>query len=175
MHRTVKTALMADCQLVILVLGAFAKEIRSEIETWENPEPERLKIIENPDWQRGMSTSLKTGLQTLLELKPNIDAALVMLTDQPLLTSEHLLKLIKRMPDARCQMPEKSIVASFYNNKPGVPALFDKKWFVELLQLSGDQGARALFQKYADEVLAIPFPEGAFDLDTPEDYEKLIG
>lgn len=173
-HRAVKTALTIDCQLVILVLGAHVKEIRSKIETWQNPEPARLIIVENPDWQEGMSTSVKTGLQTLLKIKPNIDAALVMLTDQPLLTSEHLLKLIKQMTDVRCQVPEKNIVASLYNNRPGVPALFDKKWFGELLQLSGDQGARALFQKHADEVLAIPFPEGAFDLDTPEDYKKLI-
>lgn len=173
-QRAVKTALATDCQLITLVLGAYANAIRLEIETWENSEPARLKIVENPDWRQGMSTSVKTGLQALLKLKPTIDAALVMLTDQPLLTPEHLLMLIDRMPDARSQMLEKSIVASFYNSKPSVPALFDKKWFGALQELSGDQGARALFQKYADEVLEIPFPGGAFDLDRPEDWELFI-
>lgn len=150
---------------MIVVLGAYANEIRAEIENLE------ANIIENQDWQQGMSTSVKAGLQQLLEINPHAEAALFMLTDQPLLTSAHLMKLI----DARNQKSEASIIASFYNNKNGVPALFDKKWFDALLQLTGDQGARALFQQFSNEVLAVPFPEAAFDLDTPDDYKKFIG
>jgi len=100
----------------------------------------------------------------LLDLYPKIDSALFLLTDQPLLTSEHLLKLI--------QHPT-SIVASFYNNRPGVPALFNKKWFPELMQLTGDQGARKLLDLHKADVHTITFPEGALDMDTPENYEFL--
>lgn len=134
----------------------------------------KIVIVENLAWQQGMSTSVKLGLETLLSINENSQGALFLLIDQPLLTTEHLLKIIKQMPDARCQMPETSIVASFYNDRPSVPALFDKKWFPALMQLQGDQGARKLLELHQSEVSTIPFPEGAFDLDTPADYEFLI-
>lgn len=170
-HRAVQTALATKCKSVILVLGAYANEVRQEIGKFE------ISITENPNWQEGMSTSVKMGLGTLLSANPNIQGALFMLADQPLLTSAHLTKLINeffQQQAARSKPQETSIIASFYNDRPSVPALFDRKWFEQLMQLKGDQGARALLQKYSSEILAIPFPEGAFDLDTPDDYERLM-
>ena len=57
----------------------------------------------------------------------------------------------------------------------GVPALFSNSLFSELINLEGDKGAKNLMRKYQDEVLAIPIPEAAIDIDTPDDYEKLLG
>lgn len=162
-RRAVQTALVSNCHSTVVVLGAYANEIRKEIEQLD------VLIIENHNWQQGMSTSIRIGLKALLATNPNIQAALFMLVDQPLLTSAHLERLI----DTRYQMPDASIFASFYNEKASVPALFHRKWFEQLLHLKGDQGARALFQAYPNEVLTIPFPDGAFDLDTPENYEQL--
>ncbi|MDX1940945.1 MAG: nucleotidyltransferase family protein [Saprospiraceae bacterium] len=170
-HRAVQTALATKCKSVILVLGAYANEIHQEIGKFE------ISITENPNWQEGMSTSVKMGLETLLSANPNVRGALFMLSDQPLLISAHLERLMDEFfqQQAASNKPQvASIIASFYNEKASVPALFDRKWFEQLMQLKGDQGARALLQTYSDEIQAIPLPEGAFDLDTPEDYEQLI-
>lgn len=165
-RRVVKTALATECRPIVVVLGAFANEIQLEIKKLGNVE---IVVVENKDWQQGMSTSVKMGLETLLAANPTLEAALFLLTDQPLLTTEYLLQLL---PTVNCQLP--TIVASFYNNRLGVPALFPKKYFNELLQLTGDQGARKLLELYKEEVHALSFPEGAFDVDTPEDYQNLL-
>lgn len=161
-QKVIKTALETPCRPIVVVLGAYYNEIKLEIEKLRNDE---IIITKNNDWQQGMSTSIKLGLKILLHFNPDINAALFLLSDQPLLTNGYLQKLITH--DAS------SIISSHYNHHAGVPALFNKKWFSELMQLTGDQGARKLLLSQADEVHAIPFPEGAFDIDTSENYEFL--
>jgi molybdenum cofactor cytidylyltransferase len=66
------------------------------------------------------------------------------------------------------------IVTSFYEGRKGVPAYFHKELFSELLQLKGDRGARDIIMKHGNESASVPFPLGAIDIDTPEEYEALI-
>lgn len=154
----------------MIVLGAYYQEIAHHLQEYAIKSSEII-IVENKDWQQGMSTSIKVGLKTLISTNPAIDSALFLLSDQPLLTSTHVLKLLPHTPS---NIPDSiSICASFYNDCLGVPAWFDKKWFPELMQLTADQGARKLLVSQEAEVLPIPFPEGAFDIDTPENYELL--
>ena len=61
------------------------------------------------------------------------------------------------------------LISSAYAGTVGVPALFDREFFPELTALSGSEGARSLIRRHADEVLQIPWPEGALDLDLPDD------
>lgn len=160
--RTIKTALATPCRPVAVVLGAHAGIIQPTIEHLE------VQIVLNPEWQQGMSTSLKIGLQTLLTANANLEAALFLVADQPLLSTTHLQQLLAQPLD------EGGIAASVYNEKASVPALFHRRWFSELLNLTGDQGARTLLTRHEAQVQSIPFPEGAFDIDTLEDYEKLM-
>ena len=67
-----------------------------------------------------------------------------------------------------------ALVAARYDGTPGVPALFDQSLFDELMQLKGDKGARPLFRKYEMQMKTVAFPSGAFDLDTPGDYDRLV-
>jgi molybdenum cofactor cytidylyltransferase len=92
-----------------------------------------------------------------------------MVCDQPLLTTDHLNVLIQTFKKTKSQ-----IVASHYSGGAGVPALFDKSLFEELLNLENESGAKKIIQQHKDVVYSIPFPEGAIDLDTPDDYEKFI-
>lgn len=61
-----------------------------------------------------------------------------------------------------------------YDGTLGVPALFRKALFPELLQLHGQKGAKPLIEKYRDHLLPVPFPKGRIDLDTPEDWREFI-
>lgn len=71
------------------------------------------------------------------------------------------------------QETNKPIVTCYYDNTTGPPAIFHKSIFPELLQLSGDAGAKSIVQKYSEELETIAFPKGNIDIDTITDYELL--
>lgn len=160
-RRAVETAVKSDAPKVFVVLGSNFEQIKSEIEDLN------CTIIFNENWKDGMSSSIKTGLENVFETVPEISAVIIFLCDQPLIESLHLNRLIEEF-----QRAKKSIVSAFYNDKCGVPALFARDFFSELLNLQGDQGARFLLNN-TENIEKISMPEAVFDVDTVRDYERL--
>lgn len=154
---------MADssCDPVVVVLGAETEMSAMEIAG--------LSVAQclNEDWESGMSSSIKIGLAMLLELAPEIDAVLVSLCDQPYVTTEMLNRFGEKFSTTNA-----AVIAAAYNGVTGVPALFSREMFDELSRLDGDKGARELIRFRAD-IETIDLPEGAFDIDTPDDAAKL--
>jgi len=97
----------------------------------------------------------------------NYDATVVMVCDQPLVTSSHLEKIIAVHKDTKSP-----IVTSFYSGRNGVPALFHRSMYDKLLAIKDQQGAKNMIEQNSTLVKSVDFPEGAIDLDTPEDYEN---
>jgi molybdenum cofactor cytidylyltransferase len=91
-----------------------------------------------------------------------------MVCDQPHISSSILNGLIKTQ-----QKTTKQIVTCNYGDSMGPPALFHKKYFEQLVKLSGDTGAKKIIQRNMNDVATILFPEGKIDIDTEEDYENL--
>lgn len=162
-RHTAKEALETTCRPVIVVIPPNQPLLQKELEDMD------VLIVENEHASLGMSTSIHAGLVRMQTETSQSLAILFMVVDQPFINATHLTNLVNAYT-----VSEKSIVASAYKDQLGVPALFDKKWFPALMQLTGDQGARKLLKAYPDEIHAISFPEGAFDLDTPENYAFLI-
>lgn len=161
LQRTVKSALAADCQQVLVILGANSAVIEPTIKN------EPILITHNPDWEEGMASSIRYGLIALLKNHPNMQAVILMLCDQPFADTSIINQLIQAAAN------NKHLVASAYNGTIGPPALFNKTHFNELLTLKGNEGAKKLLLKYADEVHTVPFPLGMIDIDTIGDYERL--
>ena len=115
-----------------------------------------------------MSSSIKIGLSKLLEMCPAVSAVIVSLADQPLIKSKHFDKFIETF-----SRTTKPIIASFYNETVGVPALFAKDIFPVLLNLEGDKGAKAVLKKHPESVEVFFLPEAEIDIDTQADFEKL--
>lgn len=162
LRRTAKTARQVSDE-VIVMLGARSEILRKKIEDLP------VRIAENKDWEKGMGSSVKIGLEKLLETNKNLQAVIIMVCDQPFVSIELLEKIINKYEETNAP-----IVASEYENTLGVPALFSAKIFQELLRLDSSHGAKHLIKKHLSETVAVTFPEGAFDIDTPENYEKLI-
>lgn len=163
----VKTALQSELGEVIVVSGFLNREIVQELKDLP------VEIVHNPNWQKGIGSSIKTGISAVERLQ-NQDqkaSALIMLTDQPLITSEHLKNLSSLFYGHKNSM----IMASNYAGTSGVPAIFDYSFFPDLLCLPDNRGAQFLFDKHQHKLLSVPFSEAAIDIDTPEDYQKLIG
>jgi molybdenum cofactor cytidylyltransferase len=125
-------------------------------------------FIINSDWQQGMSSSMQAGLGFLME-KEVIDQVVLMLCDQPFVDASLLNQLINAK-----ETSGKGIVAAAYSNTLGVPALFDKRYFEELVQLTGSEGAKKVIFNHQAEVHALDFPLGAVDLDTEEDVSQFL-
>lgn len=159
-RRITRTAL-SICNDVLVVLGANAELIEQDL----HPFSEQINTIFNPNWQEGMGTSIKIGTE---KLAPNTDAIIILLCDQPYVNSEKLQKMLQIF--ANFHQP---IIACEYKNQLGVPMLFDKTIFPELLNLQGDKGARAFLHKYTGRIGIVDFQEGSFDIDTLEDLNKL--
>jgi molybdenum cofactor cytidylyltransferase len=156
-------AIASKCQSIVVVLGAHAVQIRLEIDDLP------VRIVENLKWQAGMGTSIRAGIESLLELEPALKAAIILLCDQPFVSAS----LINRLIELYDSTPY-SIVASAYSQVLGVPALFSDRHFPELLTLNANTGAKQLIQHYRDQVYSVPFPEGAIDLDTPQEYQAFL-
>ncbi|MBV6625846.1 MAG: nucleotidyltransferase family protein [Rivularia sp. (in: Bacteria)] len=159
----VKTGLNSICEHVVVVLGGYKEKIKPHI----NKLP--VQIVENPHWETGMSSSIRAGIVAINQNNPNLDAVIIALADQPLISETVFNQLIHKYQETR-----NKIVASAYDDIIGVPALFNCALFPELMQLKGDKGAKALMREYQDELLTIEIPEAAIDIDTPDDYEKLL-
>lgn len=152
------------CQQSAVILGANAALIEPVIAT------ENIPIVHNPNWKKGMGTSVQYGLRYVLQQTPDLEAVLLLVCDQPYLTRELLQELINTY-----QYTQSPIIASKYENEQlGVPALLTKQFFPQLLALEEDRGARKIIQQHLHLVSTIPFPKGSIDLDTPEAYQAYL-
>lgn len=163
LSRMIRMARASDFDLVSVVLGANMELILPQIDTTG------LKVFLNPDWETGMASSLACGLKHSLRAYPDLASVLILLVDQPFVTTS----LINRFLQTYLQ-DRPLLIAAHYEGTDGVPALFDKQLFPELLDQKGQAGARKLIKTYAAQLRRIDFPEGARDLDTPEDWQRLL-
>ena len=162
LQRAVQTALKSECRPVVVVLGAQINNLKNEIKDFD------VQIAENADWKLGMSSSVKIGIEKISELNNQISGVVIMVCDQPFVSAELIDRLVEDHKKTKSL-----IVASRYAETLGVPALFGRQLFPRLLELDDSGGAKEIIRQFQDETIAVPFEEGNFDIDTPDDYLKL--
>ena len=155
-----ETALAAPVASVLVVLGAEAESLQPVLEDLP------VQLAFNRDWQAGLSSSLRVGVETALTHTPTLQALIVCLADQPNLSQEHLRQMILRYHQGDC-----TAVASLASEMTVPPILFGQTWFAKLCAIEGDIGARALLRDAKEKIATVPIHSAA-DLDTPEDYAR---
>lgn len=158
-QRSVRTASHV-AEATVAVLGASYQEVRQEIRHLDT------HAVFNLDWNKGMGNSLKFGLYELNRYSPGLSGAIIMTCDQPLISPQFLKQMTEAHEEGH------AIVAAAYNGIVGIPVLFDRMYFKEILKIDDLRGAKPLLKKY--DVFSMPFPEGSLDVDTPEDWEYLL-
>ncbi len=163
LRHAAEVAAASSCRPLVLVTGALHDELLPEIDGLP------FHVVRNDSWADGMGGSIAAGLAKLETAAegPKVDAIVVMLCDQPLLTEEIIGQLIVQF-----QATGQAVVASAYAGTQGVPALFSREIFSQLLELRGAAGARELLQQYA-HLPTVGFPGGATDVDTEAQYAAL--
>lgn len=156
-RRAAKAALESVCDRVVVVVGS--REMRREIDDLP------VCVVENENWRRGISSSIRAGLAQI----SSQDGVIITLCDQPFMTARVLNELISTHCKTRCP-----IIASTYGTTRGVPAFFAPELFDELVSLTEDEGARRIIASHPEKVATVEFPQGAIDIDTLEDYKHLV-
>ena len=164
--RVVRVVQAASLAPVVVVTGGNAPEVEAAVRGGG------VHAVFNPDWQDGMGGSVRTGIATLLSESPAIAATVLLVCDQPFVGAD-LLRLLGETYHAT----GKKIVAAEYGGTWGVPCLFNRSVFAELAALDGASGARAVIERHrsAGDAMAVAFPKGDWDVDTPADWERIAG
>jgi molybdenum cofactor cytidylyltransferase len=141
LQHAVDEANAATNNKVMVVTGYNKDEL--EIELSQLP----VHVIYNEQWQQGTISSISCGISSLNKIFPYLYGIIISTYDQPFISAVLFKKLIEKY-----QQGDKGIIASYYNNAMGLPVLFGKKYFTELLELKGQEGPNTLLSLYADDV-----------------------
>lgn len=146
---------------VAVVVGAHAQAVTQALAGL------RVDVVVNEGWREGLSTSLRAGLGAL---RPEVQAVLIVLADQPALTPGLLRALVTRY-----QATGAPIVAPFHQGRRGNPVLFDRSLFPELLAVAGDRGGRVILTQHNERLERVETDDPAvmMDVDTRQDYERI--
>lgn len=145
---------------VICILGAHYEKVEASIKHYNT------EIIYNPNFKNGLSSSIVEGIKHIKSRA--YSCVLIMLADQPKIKAPFLNELIHSF-----KLNPTKISASSYNKSIGVPAIFPKSNFKQLLQLKGDKGAKDYLNSNKVEVITLKNSQ-LLDIDTPQDYLDFI-
>jgi molybdenum cofactor cytidylyltransferase len=162
--RITRTLVEAGVEDIVVVVGADGDAIRRGVQPTEG-----VRIVDNPDHERGQLTSLVAGLRAIDTASAT--AALVTLIDVPLVSAATVRTLIAVQCDR-----DAPVVRPVSNGRHGHPVIFGRALFDELQRADPSHGAKPVVRAHAEQMIEVAIDdEGAFtDIDTPEEYERLI-
>lgn len=163
LQHVIDAAQKSSLSPLILVIGSDSDAIRSQIESGA------AVVIENKGFSRGYGSSLQVGLKAL---NAPCVGAMFLLGDQPLVTAATIEKLI-----AAFQKEPERWVAPSWNGQRGNPVITPAAWFDRIFALKGDTGPRTHLKDPAAKLKLVEVDDRGvvFDIDSPEEYECLIG
>lgn len=147
---------------VFVILGCGQEQIAPVISH------ESAYVAHFEEWQQGMGSTVSFGIQQILNKDRYTKEVLILLCDQLHVTQQMLTELIFFHKES-----DHLITACGYDKSYGAPAIFNRKTFLDLLNLSGDQGAKKVIQKHFKNAQIISYPEAQVDIDTPKDLALL--
>lgn len=159
LQHVVSNAVAVAGASVSVVLGAQAADMTRMLQH------SSATILINRQWQEGIAASIRCGVSSL---SPGCDAVLLVLGDQVAVTTSDMRRLVSAWNGQ-----DSVLAASVYSGQLGVPAIFPRWCFNELLELRGDQGAKAVINRNASRLAHVPMPNAALDLDTLEDVAAM--
>jgi molybdenum cofactor cytidylyltransferase len=173
----VDTLLASDIDEVIVVLGHETEKVRDQLErriglankaATEKP----VRLVQNPDYQNGLSTSVRAGVEAVSRQANSI---MIYLADQPLLEPEDLNRIVAGF--AAAKEIDKSIVVPFFRGERGNPVILDASLRDSILGIVGDVGCKGVIKRYPEKVYAIEMENDHVvrDVDDVQAYERLAG
>ncbi|ORE93004.1 molybdopterin binding protein [Stappia sp. 22II-S9-Z10] len=161
-RRVAATAVASRADAVVVVTGHEPDRVAAALDGLP------VTIVHNPHFAEGLSTSLRVGLGALAD---DVEAALILLGDMPLVTPEACDKVLAGLAE-----PDAWVAIATAGGARGNPVAWSRRLFPELRATEGDAGGRALLSRYAEHVTMVEIgAAGAMDADTPEALEAVRG
>ena len=155
LHELAANAALVAGQSVTVVIGAYAKEVAPSLRQ------RAISIALDRGWEEGLASSIRVAVNSA---PPGSEALLLMLADQVAITADDLRRL-----QASWKRHPILIAAALYQGAPGLPAVFPRWAFSDLLSLRGDRDARSVLRRNIDRVVRVPMSTAGTDLDTAGD------
>jgi molybdenum cofactor cytidylyltransferase len=159
LHRVVANAGSVAGHSVSVVLGAHAREVAPALRQ------STASVVLNRDWAEGLASSIRAAVRSA---PPRCEGLLLLLADQVAVSVEDLRRLFaawRRQPIL--------ISAALHGGAPGLPAIFPRWAFPDLMELRGDRDAGLVLRRSPDRVVRVPMASAAIALDTPRDLQPL--
>lgn len=163
LNRVIQTVKSTSVSQTCVVLGAQYQFHKNLIQHFNS-----IEIVENKQWENGIGSSIKAGMSWVKKNHLASTGVFILVCDQPFLSSNLLDEMIAKYESNECH-----VVACEYENSLGTPVFFDHNLFNDLQNINDQNGAKYLIEEHASSTCVLPFPEGAFDVDTRKDYEIL--
>ncbi|MGO4771235.1 NTP transferase domain-containing protein [Flavobacterium sp. W22_SRS_FK3] len=158
----IKNTLSTDADIFFVVLGAYRNEIEQQINLSKNI------VLINENWQHGLGSSIAAATTEIEKKYPNIHAILFVLADQPFISSIHLNTMIKLH-----NKEKEAIIITKKDDYRGVPVLFPRNFFSELILLSNDEGAKQIINRNKKLIKEVVTDNDTVDIDTFKSYIAL--
>jgi molybdenum cofactor cytidylyltransferase len=162
----IDAAVKSDLDRIVLVLGYQSDEIIADIvHQFHDP---RLRTVINPRYRDGMSSSIQRGL---LEIMDEFQSVMIIMGDHPLLESDTINILLDRF-----RTSDRDICVPVCRGTRGLPVCFGKRFFPDIMDITGDIGAREIIQKKPEHVLTVELenPDCFLDVDNKSDVAALL-
>jgi molybdenum cofactor cytidylyltransferase len=173
----VDTLLASKAGEIIVVLGHESQKVWDQLEDYAGPvsnggQRRLVRLVKNPDYRDGLSTSVRTGVQAV---SPEAEAIMIYLADQPLLEPADVDRIIAAFATAKVN--DKMIVVPFFKGERGNPVLLDASLRDSILGIVGDVGCKGVIKRYPEKVYAIEMENDHVvrDVDDAQAYERLVG
>lgn len=159
----IKNALSANANNFFVLLGAYKNEIKEKIDL------SKTIVLINENWEQGLGSSIASATAEIDKKYTDINAVLFVLGDQPFISSFHLNAMIQFH-----NKEKELIIITKKKDYKGVPVLFPRKFFSELMSLSNDEGAKQIIKRNKNQVSEIVTLDNIADIDTLESYSELL-
>jgi molybdenum cofactor cytidylyltransferase len=173
----VETLLASKASEIIVVLGHESEKVWDQLEVFANQistgaQMSRVRLVTNPDYRNGLSTSVQTGVQAV---SPEASALMIYLADQPLLEPGDVDRIIAAFRAAKTE--NKSIVVPFFKGERGNPVILDASLRDSILGIAGDVGCKGVIKRYPEKVYAVEMENDHVvrDVDDIQAYARLVG
>jgi molybdenum cofactor cytidylyltransferase len=159
----IKSILSTGASKLFLVIGAHSDQIAAKVDL------SGMTVLINENWQKGLGSSIAFAVGEINKKYTDIEAVLFLLADQPFIKSIHLDNIMQLH-----FREQESIILTRNEEYRGVPVLFPRKFFPELMVLANDEGAKKVIDNYKEHVLEVVSGNDTTDIDTFDIYEKLL-
>lgn len=173
----VDTLLASKVGEIIVVLGHESEKVWDQLEAYTGDaskwaEKGRVRLVKNPDYRDGLSTSVRTGVQAV---SPEVGAIMIYLADQPLIEPADVDRIIEGFATAKTE--NKTIVVPFFKGERGNPVILDASLRDSILGIAGDVGCKGVIKRYPEKVYAVEMENDHVvrDVDDVQAYERLVG